>query len=144
MTPGGFGKAAVQRFREQQHAGVKEPSPLDLVPADAPADDETITVWNGERFVNWSVWRAHQPTAVGEAAAKPDPAREFADAQRIWAKCGSTLVMLANEEGERWVMYVGSLRRRDFATPFLAHAIRTAEFWFGPATAGWQREESVK
>jgi len=48
------------------------------------------------------------------------------------------------KEGERWLIYVGEIRvsnrRKDFASPFLAHAVRTAEAWYGVPAAGWHAE----
>jgi hypothetical protein len=37
-------------------------------------------------------------------------------------------------------MYAGARRSwlKDFASPYLAHAVRTAEAWYGPAAGGWQ------
>jgi hypothetical protein len=31
-------------------------------------------------------------------------------------------------------------RRRDFASPFVEHAMRTAEAWYGPPASGWRPE----
>ena len=49
-----YGREALRRLREQQEAAVREPmqpSLLEQIPPDAPMDDATLTVWNGERFV---------------------------------------------------------------------------------------------
>ena len=141
MSDLGFGKAAVQKFREQQAGAARQLSLLDQVPADAPADDSTVTVFNGERFVTWPAWRAAQPIAIEEP--RPDPELDFAGCDSIWANCNGTLVALVKDE-DRWLMYLGSVRRRDFASPFLGHAIRTAESWFGAPGDGWQRGVNLK
>jgi len=54
------------------------------------------------------------------------------------ATCGSTPVWL-RKDGNRCLMLAGTQKRRrgDFASPFLEHAIRTAEAWHGPAAGGW-------
>jgi hypothetical protein len=49
---------------------------------------------------------------------------------------------------DRWLMFAGSRaaggRRKDFASPFLEHAMRTAEFWYGVPATGWRAEEGTK
>ena len=89
-----------------------------------------------ERFVAWEKWLATAPIAREESSpAIPE------DARLVSALCGKTRVWLARD-GDRWLMYAGSRqsRRRDFASPYLAHAVRTAEAWYGPAASGWQVE----
>ena len=145
MTPA-YSREALRRLRERQARVVQEPegriSTLDQIPPDAPMDDATITVWNGERFVAWDRWLA---TAPIERAAEPEARSAIpAGAACISAVCGGTQVSLVRD-GERWLMFVGGRRagnrRRDFASPFMEHAIRTAEAWYGTAAAGWQVEE---
>jgi hypothetical protein len=67
-----------------------------------------------------------------------------AGADCVAAYCGGTRVWLVRD-GERWLMYTGSRkaagRRRDFASPFLAHAMRTAEEWYGAPDGGWRAEK---
>ena len=106
-------------------------------------DDATITVWNGERFIAWDRWRA---TAPIEREEKPECAGMAVpkDATCLAGECGGTKVWLV-KDGERWLMYVGSRkaggRRRDFATPYVEHAIRTAEQWYGVPGSGWRAEK---
>ena len=140
-----FGLEALRRFRERQEVGTlhpeHQPSLLTEVPPDAPMDDATITVWNGERFVAYDKWLATAPIVreapPGDGAAVAIPG----DTGCIVADCGGTRVWLVRE-GERWMMFPGSRkasgRRRDFASPFLAHAIRTAEQWYGAPCDGWR------
>ena len=148
MTPGVsiYGLDALRRFRERQAARAEQPaqqpSLLEDVPPDAPMDDAVITVWNGQRFIAWEKWRATAP--VEADAPEQEQAAISASANCIGADCGGTRVWLARE-GERWLMFVGGRRagnrRKDFASPFMEHAIRTAEAWYGAPAGGWRREE---
>ena len=65
------------------------------------------------------------------------------DAVCVSADCGGTRVWLVRD-GNRWLMFAGSRaaggRRKDFASPFLEHAMRTAEFWYGASRTGWRAE----
>ena len=65
-----YGREALQQFREQRANAGQEPerqaSILVQIPADAPMDDATITVWNGERFVAWEKWLATAPIITEE------------------------------------------------------------------------------
>jgi hypothetical protein len=140
-----YGRDALRLLRERQanpepqhHASL-----LDQIPADAPMDDATLTVWDGERFVAYDRWLATAPIA---REAKPQDAKPAipADATCMAGECGGTRVWLV-KDGERWLMFVGSRkangRRRDFATPYVEHAIRTAEEWYGAAGGGWRAEK---
>ncbi len=140
MTTPTYSLAAWRKYREEQ-AQPKQASPREVTLADVPADaemDEGIFIgfWNGERFVSWENWVATAPIIRTESApALPE------DARLVTAVCGNTRVWLARD-GDRWLMYAGSRhsRRRDFASPYLAHAVRTAEAWYGPPAGGWQVE----
>jgi len=133
---------ALRRYREERKAPKREPSILEQVPPDAPADDAVLTVWNGERFVAWEKWLATAPVVIEDRAAGPVIP---ADAECVSAACGGTRVWLARD-GDRWLMFAGSRksRRKDFASPFLEHAIRTAEAWYGAPAAGWQQVEKMR
>jgi hypothetical protein len=67
-----YGREALRQFREQQARQPErgQPSLLDQIPADAPMDDATLTVWNGERWVAWDRWLATAPL-VREEALQP-------------------------------------------------------------------------
>ena len=140
-----YSLAVLHRLREQQAAEAQEPkrpSLLDQVPPDAPMDAGIVLgFWNGERFVSPEKWLATAPLESEAACASPIVP---ADAKCMSADCGGTGVWLV-KDGERWLMHAGSRRessrRRDFATPFLAHAQRTAETWYGPAADGWSAEK---
>jgi hypothetical protein len=141
-----YGREALRLFREQQSQIRLKPerqsSLLDQIPPDAPMDDATITVWNGERFAANHKWSATVPLVAEEGSEMNGPAIP-ADAACVAGDCGGARVWLVRE-GERWLMFAGSRtasgRRRDFASPFLAHAIRTAELWYGVPAGGWHVE----
>lgn len=140
-----YGLEALRRLRERQQARAnrldRQPSLLEQIPPDAPMDDAVITVWNGERFIAWEKWLATAPVEVGELAQEGAviPAR----ASCMIANCGGTRVWLVRD-GERWSMFVGvrraGNRRKDFASPFMEHAMRTAEAWYGTPAGGWREE----
>lgn len=140
MAAPAYSLAAWRKYRKEQ-AQPKQASSEEVTLADIPADaemDEGIVIgfWNGERFVSWEKWLATAPVLRAESTpGLPEEAR------LVTAVCGKTRVWLARD-GDRWLLYAGTKRnrRRDFASPYLAHAQRTAEAWYGPATAGWQVE----
>ena len=143
-----FGTEALRQLRER-HGQAPEPerpaSPLPTVPADAPCDepDALVHAWDGARWVPWNVWRVTAGITV--TAMPPAPADAIrADAELVAATCGAARVRLV-KDAERWLMYVGSRqpggRRRDFASPFLAHAMRTAVAWYGAPAKGWREEQ---
>ena len=135
---------ALRRLRKQQSRPAREadspPRLLEQIPADAPMDDARITVWNGERFVAYEKWLATAPVAVDPVERAAEMPR---DADCVWAVCGGTRIWLVRD-GDRWLMFAGSRkssgRRKDFASPFLTHAMRTAEQWYGAPAGGWQAE----
>ena len=63
-----YGREALRQYRErEQAAGDHQDRDADLlsqIPADAPMDDATLTVWNGERWVAWDKWLATAPIIV--------------------------------------------------------------------------------
>jgi hypothetical protein len=141
-----YGSDALRRMRAQQEARTAAPecqsSLMEQIPPDdAPMDDATLTVWNGERFVAYNSWLATAPIQCDEEPAKPE---YRTDADRMVCLCGSTRIRLV-KDGERWLMFTGSRRacrrRKDFSSPFLEHAVRTAEQWYGAPAAGWRVEE---
>jgi hypothetical protein len=82
-----YGREALRRLREQQERAVLGPERqsclLAQIPADAPMDNATITVWNGERFVAWDNWRATAPLIIqgAKAADRKVATSEEADAR---------------------------------------------------------------
>ena len=139
MTVPAYSLEALRRFREDRKKPKRELSILEQVPPDAPADDAVLTVWNGERFITWEKWLATAPVVIEDRAAGPVIS---ADAECVSADCGGTRVWLVRD-GDRWLMFAGSRksRRKNFTSPFLGHAIRTAEQWYGALAAGWQVEK---
>ena len=140
MAAPAYSLAAWRKYREEQEQP-KQESPagptLVGIPADAEMDEGiVIGFWNGERFVAWEKWLATAPITREESTpVLPENAR------LVSAICGNTRVWLARD-GDGWLMYAGSRhsRRKDFASPYLAHAVRTAEGWYGPPAGGWQVE----
>jgi hypothetical protein len=141
-----YGSDALHRLREQQEARIAapqcQPSLLDQAPSDAPMDAAILTVWNGERFVAYDSWLATAPLIV---EGKPEDKSAIpADADCVVGDCGGVRICL-DRDAQRWLMYVGARkprnRRRDFASPFLVHAIRTAEQWCGAPGGGWRAEK---
>ena len=64
-----------RRKRHQERAQVEEQQEreadlLSKIPADAPIDDATLCVWNGERFVAWDTWVVTRPVATNDAPPK--------------------------------------------------------------------------
>jgi hypothetical protein len=140
MAAPAYSLAAWRKYREEQEQP-KQESPAGLTLADIPADAEmdeglVIGFWNGERFVSWEKWLTTAPILREESTpALPE------GAHLVTAVCGKTRVWLARD-GDRWLMYAGSRhsRLRDFASPYLKHAQRTAEAWYEPPAGGWQVE----
>ena len=78
-----YGRDALRQYREQeQRADERQACETDLlskIPTDAPMDDATLTVWNGERWVAWDKWLATAPIIVeepGPQESKPTPRKE--------------------------------------------------------------------
>lgn len=73
-----YGRDALRRLREQQSQAQQEPerppSLLEQIPVDAPMDDATLTVWNGERWVAWDTWLATAPLVCDDQpeASRPE------------------------------------------------------------------------
>jgi hypothetical protein len=142
-----YGSDALRRLRERQEARIAGPecqrSVLDQIPPDAPMDDAVLTVWNGKRFVAYDLWLATAPIQCDEIPSKP---AYPTDSDCIVGECGSARIRLV-KDGERWLMFTSPgrawRRRKDFASRFLGHAVRTAEQWYGAPAAGWRVEERV-
>ena len=144
---GFYSRAAMREAREARASRVadSQPRPLSLsdVPADAEYEDESavLHVWADDKFVPYAIWLASAPISV-ESIATSETALP-GDAKCLVAECNGTRVWLVRD-GDRWLMHAGSRgaggRRKDFASPFLGHAIRTAEFWYGAPARGWRAE----
>ncbi len=95
-----------------------------------------------ERAIPWRQWFATAPLEIDQEAAKLAAHRE--DSADVYVgNCGRTPVWLVRQ-GPRWLMFAGfhrpDSRRKDFVSPSLDHAKRTAEAWYGPARDGWRAE----
>lgn len=140
-----YGREALRRLREQQAQATPEekrqPSLLEQIPPDAPMDDATITVWTGARFMAYEDWIPIRPIAIEERRPEEGAHAIPADAACVVGDCGGARVWLVRD-GDRWSMFARSRnaggRRRDFASPSLTHAMRTAELWYGAPAGGWQ------
>ena len=141
MTPLGYGREALRRFREQQQKPAEEPSDKTTPPPAAPMDDATLSVWNGERFVAYEKWLATAPLAIDEVQK---PSAFPPGVNCVAGTCGGIRIWVVRD-GDRWLIFASTRsaggRRRDFASPFLSHAIRTAEEWNGVPAGGWREEE---
>jgi hypothetical protein len=113
------------------------------IPVDAPADDAVLTVWDGKRWIAYDTWLARAPIAREENAS--EQTNDLDASSSVVGDCNGNRVWLVRD-GDRWLMFVGSRgpggRRRDFASPYLQHAIRTAELWYGAPATGWHAEEA--
>lgn len=141
MTASTYGREALRRFREQQQKPANEPSGKIAPPPGAPMDDATLTVWTGERFVAYEKWLATAPLAIDEVqkSSTIPPGLNC-----VTGACGGIQIWVVRD-GDRWLMFAGSRkpggRRKDFASPFLTHAICTAELWYSVPGGGWREEE---
>ena len=138
MSASPYSLNAWRRFKEGRDPGDRKRTAQCLadIPADAEMDEGIVLgVWNGKRFVSWEKWLA---TAPIERDPQPVVTPIPADAQCVSATCGTTRIWLVRD-GDRWLMFAGARtsRRRDFASPFLSPAQRTAEAWYGLADKGW-------
>jgi hypothetical protein len=79
-----YGREALRKFREEREQGEeRQATLLEQIPADAPMDDATINVWNGQRWVAWDKWLATAPLIVEEKPreeTKSEPGKEAAPA----------------------------------------------------------------
>jgi hypothetical protein len=79
-----YGCEALRQLRQRQAAAQepeRQPSLLEQIPPDAPMDDATITVWNGERFVAYDKWLATAPLVVEQQP--PEHEERIAKGTRI-------------------------------------------------------------
>ena len=131
-----------RRWMEGERAQRKILETLPLCAA-APPDAEyeqpkkAIHVWYEGRFIPYDTWLARGPVAIEEQP----PQSVSASATGAMAQCGATTVWLV-QDGSRYLMYAGAKdaahRRRDFASPYIEHAMLTAELWYGPAAGSWR------
>lgn len=80
-----YGREALRKFREQQASAQLPQSQLSLleeIPLDAPMDDATITVWNGERWIAYDKWLAVRPVATEEKPEQKAPETNEGDARK--------------------------------------------------------------
>lgn len=91
------------------------------------------------RVTNW--FRSREE-ATSYAEGRIDVSVEAPAASNTWSAVfsGGVQVELRSEHG-RWLMWFAqdgkTERRRDFSSPSVEHAKRTAEHWFGTPVKGW-------
>jgi hypothetical protein len=89
-------------------------------------------------------WYRSEEEALAKYAYQPPAPEPDAFAAKF---SGGVRVELRRESSDRWLMLVkGSRpeRTKDFATPFLDHAKRTAVLWFGEPIEGWTELRDAK
>jgi hypothetical protein len=96
-----YGREALRQYREQEEAAeehhARDADLLSQIPADAPMDDATLTVWNGARWVAWDKWLATRPVLTDdeppkqteaaprkEAAPAPDSRLRGGNQEGLW------------------------------------------------------------
>ena len=138
MSEPAYSLEAWRRLKEQKQNPCQQESECSEVPGDAAAEKAPpASIFDGKRHTP-EEWIWHHVTQV--------PTKPIPDDQCPvhWADCGGTRVWIVRD-GERWLMYAGSRRpgsrRTDFASPFLTHAMQTAECWYGPSRDGWHAEK---
>lgn len=149
MTGAVYGREALRRLRDQQARRTGElcgtESPMAEVPVNAEYEspDDVLHAWDGQKWIPWRKWQAAAAIASDEPGLETGCHVANADTGCVAGSCDGARIVLA-KEGERWLIYVGEIRvsnrRKDFASPFLAHAVRTAEAWCGVPAAGWHAE----
>lgn len=138
-----YSLAALREYRETRERAADQPAlTMEMVPTDAPIEDPNaiLHVWAGDRWIPHDKWLASAPIVREEPAA----ALLAEDADCWTAVCGGTRVWLVRDGGARWRMYAGNrrTRRKDFCSPWLDHARRTAECWYGVPEEAWRAERT--
>jgi hypothetical protein len=89
--------------------------------------------------VRW--YKSRRDVLVNESAESEDKSIS----ETLTAACfrGNVRVEMRRSGANRWYIWVGVglgrlIRRTDSATPFLEHARRTAEHWYGEPIDGWK------
>lgn len=127
------------RQRKERKQKLPQPEPdCSEVPGDAATDGTPpASICDGKRYTP-EEWIWHH---VIQVPVKPEPDYKCSV---HGADCGDTRVWIV-KDGSRWLMYAGSRRadsrRTDFASPFLNHAMPTAEHGYGPPRDGWHAEK---
>jgi hypothetical protein len=96
------------------------------------------------RYVRW--FRTEQE-ALDAYRPKPPVPPEPEPVACIADFSAGIQVELRTDGGHRWLMWElrdgGRIRRKDFASPFLDHAKRTAAHWLGEPTSDWRALEDT-
>jgi hypothetical protein len=96
------------------------------------------------RLAEW--YRTEQDAIDKYSPHPPEPQAEPLDC--VASFVGGLQVELHRENRSRWLMWEvrdgRKTRRRDFASPYLDHAKRTAAFWYGEPVEDWQSLQETK
>ena len=142
---GFYSREGMRQAREERQSRIENPPrqvTLADVPADAEYEDEgaALHVWVDSKFVPYAKWLASAPISIESVPTTSVPIPT--DANCLVGDCALRIWLV--RDGDRWLIFAGSRgaasRRRDFASPFLGHTIRTAEFWYGAPANGWHAE----
>ena len=143
MSEPAYSLEAWRRLTEPKQNPCQQEPECSEVPGDAAADKgPPASIFDGKRYTP-EEWIWHHCVPKDPVKARPEPDDKC---PVHWADCGGTRVWIVRD-GERWLMYAGSRRpgsrKTDFASPFLTHAMQTAECWYGPPHDGWHAEEDL-
>lgn len=137
MSEPAYSLEQLRRLRQRQQQS-SDPNLDSSDISETATDRETSpSIFDGKRYTpeEW-IWNHINVVPVEPKPDEKCPVH--------WADCGATRVWIV-KDGSRWLMYVGSRqpdsRRTDFASPFLNHAIETAEYWYGLPRDGWHVEK---
>lgn len=138
MSDPAYSLEAWRALKQRQQVPPQPEPEAPQVPGEIAAEQAPpASIFDGKRYTP-EEWVWHR---VVQVPTKPQPDEKC---PVHWADCGTTRVWIV-KDGERWLMYAGSRqpgsRRTDFASPFLNHAMQTAECWYGPPHDGWHAEK---
>jgi len=129
---------SLEAWRRLKERKPNPPQSEQEAPGELTADQAPPgSIFDGKRYTPEEWFASH----VIRVPTKPAPDEKC---PVHWADCGDTRVWIV-KDGSRWLMYAGSRqpdsRRTDFASPFLNHAMQTAEHWYGLPRDGWHAEK---
>ena len=134
MSESAYSLEAWRRLKERQQNS-RDPESGEPDSVASPGQPQPSGIFDGPRYTpeEW-IWNH-----IVQVPLEPDERCPV-----HWADCGNTRVWIVND-GSRWLMYSGAHRsenrRKDFASPFLNHAMQTAEYWYDPPRDGWHAEK---
>lgn len=130
----------VALLTDLQSRGIELSTEFDRLIVHGPSDAMDTVTYQQLTYYKEDLIAAINMRPRGPVSAMPAEARSPPHAVR--ARCGSTVVELLRDGPNRWFMFAGTSallnRVRNFASPFLDHAQRTAESWYGSTIDGWR------